>query len=200
MSLACTFYKIFIDPLLYKLRHRVASLIPKDMSVVEIASGTGAQSLLLARTAHRVIGIDINERMTDCASRRANGLSLDNIKYHTADGSSLTFIEDKEFDFSTITLALHELDDNLRKDIITEMQRISKHMIIVDYNAPLPKNISGWGSSHIEMLAGGSHYAGFKNYEQRGGLIAILNEMGLNIENQYTAIDGAILILKLSSN
>jgi ubiquinone/menaquinone biosynthesis C-methylase UbiE len=199
MSLACRVYQILIDPLLHRLRIKVASLIPDDSSVVEIASGTGAQSLLLAKTGRRVVGVDINEIMTSCASKRANNLNLNNITYHTADGSNLHFIADKEFDFTTITLALHELDDELRIQILKEMQRISKHMIIVDYNAPLPKNISGWGSSHIEMLAGESHYAGFKNYEKRGGILAILNEIGFKIDNQYTAIDSAILILEVSS-
>ena len=168
MYLACEFYKFLIDPLLYNLRRKVASIIPNESSVIEIGSGTGAQSLLLAHTGRRVVGIDINEVMTSCASSHANKLNLGNVTYHTADGSNLNFISDKEFDFATITLALHELQDDLRINILTEMQRIAKHLIIADYNAPLPKNISGWGSSHIEMLAGGAHYAGFKNYIERG--------------------------------
>lgn len=200
MSLACKFYKFFIDPILYKLRRKVASLIPDDNSVVEIGSGTGAQSLLLARTGRRVVGIDINDVMTSCASRSANNLNLGNIKYHTADGSNLNFISDKEFDYAIITLALHELEDDLRMNILTEMQRISNHMIIADYSVPLPKTISGWGSKHIEMLAGGSHYAGFKNYNERGGILAILNEMELIIEHQYTDIDKAIIIIEVTSH
>jgi ubiquinone/menaquinone biosynthesis C-methylase UbiE len=199
MFLAYELYKLLIDPLLFKLRRNIASLIPNENSVVEIGSGTGAQSLLLASTGRRVVGIDINEVMISCASSRANNLNLDNITYYTADGSNLNFISDKEFDFAIITLALHELEDNLRKNILTEMQRISKHMIIVDYSAPLPKNLSGWGSSHIERLAGGAHYAGFKNYEERGGLLSILNEMGFTIEHQYSAIDNAIIILEVTS-
>ncbi len=199
MSFACEFYKFLIDPLLYKLRRKVASMIPNESSVVEIGFGTGAQSLLLARTGRRVVGIDINEVMRSCASKRADKLNLDNITYHTADGSNLNFISDKEFDYATITLALHELSDNLRMDILTEMKRISKNLIIVDYSAPLPKNISGWGSRHIEMLAGGAHYAGFKNYIERGGLPAIINEIGFTIKHQYTAIDNAIIIIEITS-
>lgn len=198
MFLACKLYKIFIDPLLNNLRHKVASLIPNDSSVVEIASGTGAQSLLLARTGRRVVAIDINEVMTSCASKSAKTLNLNNITYHTADGSDLKFIKDKEFDYTTITLALHELPDSLRKQILTEMKRISKHMIIADYNTPLPKTISGWGSKHIEMLAGGSHYAGFKNYMERGGIVSILNEIGLKITSQHSALNSAILIIEVT--
>jgi len=200
MSLACEFYKFLIDPLLYNLRCKIVSLIPSECSVVEIGSGTGAQSLLLAHTGRRVVGIDIDEVMTSCASRRAKKLNLGNIAFHTADGSDLNFIADKEFDFTTITLALHELHDDLRVKILTEMQRISKHMIIADYNAPLPKNISGWGCKRIEILAGGSHYAGFKNYIQRGGLPAILNEMEFTIEHQHIALNTAIIILEVSSS
>ena len=199
MFLACKLYKLFIDPLLNNLRHKVASLIPKESSVVEIASGTGAQSLLLASTGRRVVGVDINEVMTTSASKTADTLNLSNITYHTADGSNLKFIKDKEFDFTTITLALHELPDSLRKQILTEMKRISKHMIIADYNVPLPKTISGWGSKHIEMLAGKDHYAGFKNYMERGGIIKILEEMDLKVEQVHTALNSAIIIIEVNT-
>jgi len=199
MSLACKFYKLFIDPLLYKLRGKVASLIPNESSVIEIGSGTGAQSLLLAKTASKVVGIDINKAMTSCSSNEAQNLKLNNIKYYAADGSNLDFISDKEFDYSTITLALHELEDELRIQIIKEMKRISKHIIIVDYNTPLPNNFSGWVSRKIEKLAGGSHYAGFKNYTQRGGILEIINEMGLTVDNQYSALNSAIIILELTT-
>lgn len=199
MSLACKFYKFLIDPLLIKLRGKVASLITNESSVIEIGSGTGAQSHLLALNASRVVGIDINEIMTSCSSKSANNLNLNNITYYTADGSDLNFISDNEFDFATITLALHELKDDLRMKILTEMKRISKEMIIVDYNAPLPKNFSGQVSRFIERLAGGSHYSGFKNYIERGGLLAILNEMGFVIEEEYSEINSAIIIYKVSS-
>ncbi len=199
MSLACKFYKLFIDPLLYKLRGKVASLIPNESSVIEIGSGTGAQSLLLAKTASKVVGIDINKAMTSCSSDEAQNLKLNNIKYYAADGSNLDFISDKEFDYSTITLALHELEDELRIQIIKEMKRISKHIIIVDYNTPLPNNFSGWVSRKIEKLAGGSHYAGFINYTERGGILEIINEMGLTVDNQYSALNSAIIILELTT-
>lgn len=199
MFLACQLYKLLIDPLLKSVREKVASLIPDESSVVEIGSGTGAQSLLLAKTGRRVVGVDINEVMVDCASKSASKLNLNNIKYHTADGSSLTFIKDKEFDYTTITLALHELNDDLRKQILIEMKRISKHLVIVEYSVPLPKNIAGWGCKHIEMLAGKDHYAGFKDYTQRGGILSIIEELDFKIERQYTAINSSITILTVTN-
>jgi hypothetical protein len=49
------------------------------------------------------------------------------------------------------------------------------------------------------MLAGGSHYSGFKNYIERGGLPEILNEMGFTVKQQHTAINNAIIILEITS-
>jgi ubiquinone/menaquinone biosynthesis C-methylase UbiE len=199
MSLTFHVYKLFIDPMLRNLRSKVASLIPEDSSVIEIASGTGAQSLVLANKCRKVVGIDIDESNTISASKRAENLNLGNITYHTADGGDLNFISDKEFDFTTITLALHELNDETRMKILTEMKRVSKHLIIADYSTPLPKNVAGWGSRHIEMLVGGDHYAGFKNYMERGGLLAILEDMGFIIESQHTAVNSAIIIIEVTS-
>ncbi len=200
MFLACKFYKILIDPLLKKLRKEIASLIPEKSNIIEIGSGTGAQSIILSQTANRVVGIDINDVMTSCATKKANSLNLNNIKYHTADGSNLNFISDKEFDFAIITLALHELENELRIQIINEMKRISNHLIIADYNAPLPKNFSGFGSNIIEKIAGGSHYKGFKDYIKKGGIITILNQMDLKIENQYNAISNSIIIIEIKTS
>ena len=200
MALSCVFYKIMIDPLLHNLRNRIAALIPRECSVIEIGAGTGAQSLLLARTGRRVVGIDINEVMTSCASKRAKELNLQNITYHTADGSDIHFIDDKEFDYATITLALHELSEELRMAILKEMKRIAKKLINADYSAPLPKTFSGWFSHRIEQLAGGSHYAGFKDYQERQGLPPLIRKMDMTIERQHSAANNTILILEVTED
>lgn len=199
MPYLCKIYKIFIDPLLRKLRKKIASLISVDSKVIEIASGTGAQSLYLANLGYKVTGIDINEVMIDCAKKSAINQNLSNITYKKADGSNLNFINDKEYDYAIITLALHELNDDLRKKIINEMQRVSKKIIIADYNTPLPKNFSGYVSKRIEQLVGGAHYSNFKKYIKRGGLLSLLEDMDIKYDNKYLEVGSSIIIVEITS-
>lgn len=199
MSLNYRLYRLLIDPLLKNLRIKVASLIPSGKSVIEIGSATGSQSILLSSENHNVVAVDINNKMISCASKRAKKYKIDNLKFICADATKLDSIGDCEFDYAIITLALHELENEVRVKILSQMQRISKNMIIVDYNVPLPISTSGKVSIFIEKLVGGAHYEGFKDYVKRGGLLNILTERKIIIEKQSTFIDNALIIIEAKS-
>lgn len=199
MSLNYRLYRLLIDPLLKNLRIKVASLIPSGKSVIEIGSATGSQSILLSRENHNVVAVDINNKMINCASKRAKKYKIDNLKFICADATKLDFIGEREFDYAIITLALHELENDVRVKILSQMQRISKNLIIVDYNVPLPISTSGKVSLFIEKLVGGDHYEGFKDYVKRGGLLNLLTERKIIIEKQSTFIDNALIIIEAKS-
>jgi len=56
-------YRVFIDPLVNGLRRCVAAMILPGEKVIDIACGTGALSLTMARNAGHVTGIDLSEDM-----------------------------------------------------------------------------------------------------------------------------------------
>jgi protein-L-isoaspartate(D-aspartate) O-methyltransferase len=55
--------------------------------VLEIGSGSGYQTAILARLARRVYAIERIGALTDRARRAAEGLGLDNIEWRVGDGS-----------------------------------------------------------------------------------------------------------------
>jgi len=176
------FYGTFVDPLLTRLRMRVTAEIKQDETVIDIACGTGAQVFALAHRASQVTGVDLSQSMIDFANHKLRKTGLQNMIFGTADATRLEQFGDKSFDVATMTLALHQFEPGLYQPILSEMKRVAKRIVIVDYAVPLPKNYAGIGSRVAEFLAGGEHNLNFKQYYQQGGLNTILPDYGLKIQ------------------
>ena len=196
MSIPCSFYRGFIDPLLQPLRRRIVSLIPDGSSVLEAACGTGEQSLILADKARRVVGFDYNPKMAECARRRISHLREHHLSFLEADARALPFFTDGEFDVATITLALHEMHIDARLPVLRELSRTAGSLLIADYASPLPRTHIGRFTRIIEWLAGRDHYAGFKSYQRTGGLDTLVQEAGLEIIDERSALRGIVRILQ----
>lgn len=70
----------------------------------------------------------------------------------------------------TITLALHEVNPNVREGIMNEMIRLTREegsLVIVDYTETSRRDLYsklGYKAIHfIEKLVGGSHYRNYKS-------------------------------------
>ncbi len=189
MNSHCFFYRRFIDPLLRPLRRTLAGMIPEGASVLEAACGTGEQSLILARRAGRVLGFDYNRTIVECAQGRVSGLS-ENLSFQEADARNLPFIADKEFDYATITLALHEMNPANRIPVLRELTRTAGQLLVADYATPIPPTFGGWFTRMIEKMAGKEHYAGYCDYQAAGGLETIIGDSGLEILNEHSVLGG----------
>ena len=189
MNLHCLFYRTFIDPLLRSLRTALARQVPGGASVLEAACGTGEQSLLLARKAGRVLGFDYNGESVECARERIPR-GMDHLSFQEADARDLPFIADNEFDYATITLALHEMDPANRIPVLNELSRTAPQLLVADYASPLPPTFAGWFTRMIEKMAGKEHYAGFCNYQDAGGLDTLLKDAELEIVEEYLILGG----------
>jgi ubiquinone/menaquinone biosynthesis C-methylase UbiE len=179
MDLNPRLYNLVIDSLLIKIRERVSRHIIAQSKVIDIACGTGAQSFYLAKKCNNITGVDIWEPMINYAEKKRRKLNISNLTFKVADATDLSQFKDKEFDFSIMSLALHQFPPIDRIHILQEAVRISKKMIIADYTSPLPTNIYGWGIRFAERMAGKEHFANFNSYLSVGGLSGISKEIGL---------------------
>lgn len=199
MSISCRLYRLFIDPLLRNVRRDIAQLIPEGSSILELGSGTGAQAAAVAGLCSDYLGIDIDPAFASCARKRYAGSEYPPMEFLAADGRDLDFLEDRHFDIAMITLALHEMPHSMRLQVLEELSRVADRIIIADYAAPLPHTFSGRLAQGIELLAGGSHYAGFKQYQEIGGLPELLKQSGLSSLASYSLLSGVLLVLQCSS-
>jgi len=94
---------------------------------------------------------------------------------------------------------LHEIEENLRDKIISEMKRVLKKdgfLIFIDFKTPPPSNLSSFFVKTIEYLAGRNHYQYLKNYFEKEGLLPLLLKNKLRPEKIYFLKDGLLVIIK----
>jgi len=172
-------YSSVIDTLLKKMRERVGRHIVAQSKVIDIACGTGSQVFYLAKKCNSITGVDIWEPMINYAEKKRRKLNILNITFKVADATDLSQFKDKEFDFSIMSLALHQFPPTDRIRILKEAIRISKKMILTDYAKPQPRNIYGLGIRIAERLAGKEHFANFNSYLSVEGISGIAKDIGL---------------------
>jgi len=193
-----TFYGTVIDPVLAPMRKRVSIEIHPGEKVIDIACGTGAQVFELCKTASKAVGVDLSESMINHAQNSVKKRNILNAEFFVCDATNLSRFNENSFDVALMSLALHQFDPRLHSPILSEMKRVAKRIIIVDYAVPLPKNYAGVGSRIAEFLAGKEHNHNFKQYYQLGGLNKILPGNGLKIEKSVLFGKGAFQLVVCS--
>jgi len=192
------FYQVFIDPLINGLRRRIASMILPGEKVIDIACGTGALSIAMARNASHVTGIDLSDDMIITARRKANNRRSPNVTFELLDATDLSSYADGTFDVAVSTLAMHQFDPETGVKVLTEMRRIANGIIIADYNCPMKPGPAAWLSVTIERAAGGDHYRNFRKYMAGGGLERLAAEAGLAINTREERGEGVFMISGMS--
>ena len=192
------FYQVFIDPLISGLRGHVAAMIFPDEKVIDIACGTGALSLVMARTAGHVTGIDLSEDMITTSRRTAQRRRVSNVSFRLLDATDLSCFSDLSFDVAVSSLAMHQFDPETGVRVLGEMSRLAKRIIVVDYNCPMRKGPAAWLSRSIERAAGGDHYRNFRQYMARGGLDRLATETGLALTTRDERGEGVFVVAGMS--
>jgi demethylmenaquinone methyltransferase/2-methoxy-6-polyprenyl-1,4-benzoquinol methylase len=158
--------------------------------ILDVATGTGKQAFAFAKRGYDVIGIDLSEDMLKIANKKNK---YENVKFEVADATNTPF-EDRHFDVSCVSFALHDMPLSIREKVLKEMVRVTKPkgiIVIVDY--ALPKNKIG------KYLI----YRFVKSYESqyypefiKSDIRATIRKSGIEIENEIPVLFGAGKISK----
>ncbi len=186
-------YSNIIDPLLRDVRIFTTrfSGAKRGDRVLDVCCGTGDQLFYFAKLGIEGVGIDINPKMIKIAEKRKDKLGVKNISFLVGDAARLPFGENS-FDFALISLALHEIEENLRDKIISEMKRVVKKdgfLLFIDFKSPLPKGPHSLFIKTIEYLAGKER---FRSYLESGGLSALFEKNKLKPEKSDYLMSGLI--------
>jgi len=193
-------YSILVDPLLRKLRLYLVSFsgIKKGDKVLDVCCGTGEQVFSYGKKGATAIGIDIRKEIIKVAKAQKEKKRLKGVSFMVTDAQKLP-LESNSLDFASICLGLHEMGQESRDNVISEMKRVVKrdgYLIFVDFKSPLPKTIFSFFLRVIERLAGKENFRYFKNYLSNGGLPELLKKNNLEIEKKSELIKGLFLIIK----
>jgi len=124
---------IFIAPLRTEAASKVSG---ENKRILDVACGTGAQTVAFAKKGHSVIGIDLSHDMLSHAQNKVTP-DLD-VKFIQGDAVKIGF-PDGVFDASSISLGLHDMPEKVAIKILNGMIRVTKkggQIIIADYNTP----------------------------------------------------------------
>lgn len=102
-----------------------AAQVEPGQSVLDVSCGTGTLVAMLAECAGpegRAVGIDLSEEMLSVARRKH---AAGNMEFIKANAEDLPF-EEGTFDRVTISLAIHEMNREGRRNALAEMHRVLK--------------------------------------------------------------------------
>lgn len=185
------FYDLVTVPFLSRLRREVARVAGVDhaTSVLDVATGTGAQALAFAARCGHAVGIDLSESMLRVARRKSRSSRLSLVR---ADAVELPFA-DASFDLTCVSFALHEMPESVRLGTLREMARVTRPagtIVVVDYSLPpgrLARTLVFWTVRLYEH----DTYPEFV----RSDLPALLREAGIGVRSDHRALVGAARIV-----
>lgn len=178
---------LFLRP----LRRRVvfASGARPGDRVLDVACGTGEQTIAFARAGCSVVGVDLSPDMLARAKVKIQ-TGMD-VTLMLQEASSLPY-SDASFDCSTISLALHDMPLPMALTVLREMQRVTvkggQIVIVEHHRAP-----TFFGSLvHWFMQKGDTRY--YPVFMERG-LDYYLQESGLRVVDRFTALLGIFQVV-----
>ena len=189
-------YHLFVDPSLRKIRRLVRREVKPGSSLIDIGCGTGELVLSLADWCKELVGVETSQRMWSYAHQRALDQGLTNVRIILADGTRLEGFLADSFDYATACMVLHEMNARQRLPVLGEMKRLARTLILVDYRLPLPVNLAALICRSIERLAGRHHYHNYCSYLEGGGLISLVETLGLTVQREVPFYNRCLQLLR----
>lgn len=108
-------------------RKAVIETISNNDKILDLCTGTGTNAINIAKAnpSAKIIGVDLSENMLKVAREKADKADTKNIKLYKMDATKLDF-KSNSFDKISLSLILHEMNDELRSKILNEAKRVLK--------------------------------------------------------------------------
>ncbi len=153
-----------------------------ELSVLDLATGTGTLAAAFAERGHRVAGIDFAARLLRRARRR-----LPQADFRLMDLADLPQLPDDAYDVVALAYVLHGMPPQMRRFALCQARRLARrHVLVFDYSGP-----GRWHVRLIEWIEG-PHYPSFVDRP----LADLAAEAGLIVEREErTSSTGACWLL-----
>ena len=197
-------YDKYVEPFNVAVRQIALKMYPpqKDMRVLDVGCGTGTNLQLYRQAECAVSGIDLSTAMIAVA-REKLGLEAD---IRLGDACKMPYPDDY-FDLVTAMLTLHEMDNQIRPGVITEMARVlnpSGRILLIDFHPGSIHFPKGWLNkvviSFFEITAGREHYKNYRDFLSNRGLPGLISEDRFVVDKKKTVSGGnlALFLIGLS--
>lgn len=111
-----------------------------DINLLEIAIGTGKNSILLAKNRPKlnIVGIDISQEMLKIAQNNLEKEKISNVEVINMNATNMAF-KYETFDVIVISLLFHELKSDVANKILEECKKILKSdgkILLLEWEEP----------------------------------------------------------------
>jgi len=187
-----------MDPFTSGLRGYIADHVEPGQKIVEAACGTGRLAFRLAERAREVVGVELSPAMVRLAQKRLAETRAENVSLVLGDvATALADHPEHGFDLATLVLSLHEMPAGARIPVLTELCRVAREVMCVDYRVPMPVNLAGIRNRMLEVVAGIGHFRAFLDFYRRGGTAGIAAAAGLQCEHARDLDSGTLSIHRI---
>jgi ubiquinone/menaquinone biosynthesis C-methylase UbiE len=174
-------------------------LPPRSGSVLDIGCGTGIHLEMYRKFDCSLYGIDMSSSMLEIARTRLG----ENADLRQGDATNMPY-ENGFFDLVLCMLVLHEMDDDVRSDVLGEIKRVVKpdgRILLIDFHAGKPRPFRGWLSKLViilsEIAAGRRHFQSYRHFMSIGGLPSLIQRSQLKIEKDRVVGDDTMALYLL---
>ena len=168
----------------------------KGMNILDVGCGTGTHLELYRRYQCNLYGIDLSPSMLEVARARLG----DSAQLDPGDATNMPY-EDHKFDLIISMLSLHEMAEQTRSGVLSEMRRVLKddgRILLVDFHPGPYQPLQGWISKLIiffsELAAGREHFKNYRQFMATKGLSTLATLHNLEVEKQKILAGGTFAI------
>ncbi len=128
-----TYFKDFGLDVMRSHKNILEHLNNKPHNILEIGTGKGHLTTLLANISDNIVTVDIEQETQFIAALNVESVNASNkVRFMITDASNLDF-EDESFDLTISCLSYHHFDDPI--SVVKEMLRVTKNKLIIsDFN------------------------------------------------------------------
>lgn len=164
----------------------------KGMKILDVGCGTGAHLELYQRYKCNLYGIDLSQSMLKVARARLG----DSVQLELGDATCMPYA-DSNFDLIICMLSLHEMAQQTRAGVLSEMKRVLKdggHIVLTDFRPGPYQPLQGWISKAIiffsELSAGREHFKNYRQFIATKGLSTLVRLNQLEVVKQNVLAGG----------
>ncbi|MEN8227767.1 MAG: methyltransferase domain-containing protein [Bacteroidota bacterium] len=159
---------------------------PQGGSILDVGCGTGVHLDIYQRYGCKLYGIDTSQSMLELARDRLG----ESAELSQVDATKMPY-ESASFDLVLCMLVLHEMDDEVRTRVLSEMKRVIKsdgRLLLIDFHAGKPRSFKGWYYKLVillsEIIAGRRHFRNYRHFMSIGGLPTLIEKSQFEIEKR----------------
>ena len=168
----------------------------KGMNILDVGCGTGTHLELYRRFESNLFGIDCSPSMLQIARVRLG----DSVQLDLGNATNMPY-EEHKFDLIISMLTLHEMAQQTRSGVLTEMKRVLKdegRILLIDFHPGPYQPIQGWTSKLIiffsELAAGREHFKNYNQFMATKGLSTLVALHDLEVKKQNILAGGTFAL------